>query len=137
MDYLLKKYYPSTETFLIGSVQDADLFEYVYHGFLLCMDADGREKFFSCSWNAPMIAVLKTPEIDEVFREKESDKTNISQFIHLLARLKHIQIHHGDSPVAWDMIQKELVKTERQQTLASYKVTVDYLIGRMFPGYTQ
>jgi hypothetical protein len=137
MNYLLERYYPSTETFLIGSVKDADLFEYVFHGFVLCLDADGKEEYYSCSWNAPMIAVLKTPEIDEIFRKKESDKNNISQFIHLLARLKHIQIHYGDSQVAWDMIQKELAKTEHHQTLASYNVTIDCIIGRMFPGYAQ
>ena len=58
MDYLLKRYYPSTESFLIGSVKDADLFEYVFHGFVLCLAADGKEKYYSCSWNAPMISVL-------------------------------------------------------------------------------
>lgn len=84
-----------------------------------------------------MILVRKTDEIEEVFRKKDADKNNNSMFIRLMVKLKHIQIHHGDCPTAWALIKEELAKAEHQQTLENYKVTIDYIMGCMFPCYNQ
>lgn len=131
---VLEKFYPSTEKILLDSVKESDLHEYIFHGFAL-VTINGVEKYVSYSWEKPMIAITKTPEIENVFKKKENECNNNSGYIRLLARLKHIQIHYHDNTISWEMINKELEKEENKEVYANYRVAINYLIGCMFPLY--
>jgi hypothetical protein len=131
---MLEKFYPSTEKFLLDAVKENDLHEYIFHGFAL-VTIDGVEKYVSYSWEKPMIAITKTPEIEEVFRKKEKNCNNNSGYIRLLAKLKHIQVHYLDNAKSWEMIKTELEKEENKVVYENYQTAIDYLIGCMFPRY--
>ena len=126
------KFYPSTEKLLLGSVKESDLYDYISHGFAL-VDKDAEEKYFSYCWGKPIISIPKTPETEEWFRQKAENKSNLSDLIHLLTRLKHIQVHYGNNITSWDKVEKEMEKDEYQEAIANFGVTIGYLKGRMFP----
>ena len=131
---MLERYYPSNESFLVGDVDNKDLYGYIFHGFaLVCID--GVNKYVSFDFEKKLIMVTETPEIKEIFRKKSEKESNISQFIKLTVRLNLIRIHHGTSQSSWDMVKKELVKEEFSETVANYKVTINSIIEEMFPGF--
>lgn len=131
---MIEKFYPSTEKFLLDAVKESDLHEYIFHGFAL-VTIDGVEKYVSYSWEKPMIAITKTPEIEEVFRKKDKNCNNNSGYIRLLAKLKHIQVYYLDNAKSWEMIKTELEKEENKVVYENYQAAIDYLIGCMFPRY--
>ena len=70
-----------------------------------------------------------------MFRQKESHKNNNSDFIRLFAKLRHIELHYGDSPRSWAMIKKELAKEDNKNAVANFPITIKNIIERMFPRY--
>lgn len=131
---VFKRFYPSTESFLVGEVNEDDLYDYIFHGFAL-VNINNKNKYVSCSFNKPLIAVEQTPEIKEIFRKKHEGSNNNSGLIKLFAKLKYIQVHYGNNEKSWDMIKKELAKEEFSETIKNFKVTIDNMIGHMFSGY--
>ena len=130
---MLKKYYPSNESFLVGKVKDSCLYGYIFHGFAQ-MNIDGVNKYVSFDFQKPLILVTETPEIKEIFRPKSGGKNNTSLFIRLTTKLNLIRIHHGNSLASWDMVKKELSKEEFRETVVNFKVTINTVVEEMFPG---
>lgn len=131
---MLERYYPSNESFLVGNVEDSNLYGYIYHGFAL-LNIDGVNKYISYDFQKPQILVTETPEIKEIFRKKSESESNLSQFIKLTVKLNHIRIHHENDQVTWGMVRKELAKEEFSETIKNFNVTINSVIGKMFPGY--
>ena len=132
---MFERFYPSSESILIGRVPDCELFGYIFYGFALF--TDGKKGVYS-SYNLfrSELYIPQTPETDEVFRPKKENENNVSGLIKLHAKLKHIQYHYGDSPDSWNLIKKVLSDKEYESTLENYKTTIDSMIGIMFPNYT-
>ncbi len=130
----IKRYYPSSEGCLLNRVEENDLFDYIFHGFALVNTGEDKE-YASFCLTKPLVFIQQTPEIEEVFRQKESHKNNNSDFIRLFAKLRHIGLHYGDNPRSWAMIKKELAKDDNKNTVDNYPVTIKNMIERMFPGY--
>lgn len=131
---MLERYYPSNESFLLGNVEDKNLYGYIFHGFAL-LNIDGLNKYVSYDFQKPQIHITETPEIKEIFRKKSESESNISQFIKLTAKLNYISIHHGNNHTSWEMVKKELIKEEFSETIENYNVTINSVIDKMFPGY--
>ena len=127
---MLKRYYPISENLLSGIVAKEDLFDYIWHGFILVKMDDG-EKYASCCLTKPIIWIARTPQIDMILEQKVPNSNNLSSFIKLITKLKHIQIHHKE-PVQ-KYIDEEIRKEEFKQTIEDFKETLNYLINRMFP----
>lgn len=132
---MFERFYPSSESVLIGRVPDCDLFGYIFHGFAL-VSIEGKCVYASYNFYRPDLFIPQTSEADEVFRPKKVNESNVSSLIKLFAKLKHIQLHYGDSKKSWDLIKKELSNKEYESALENYKTTIDSMIGSMFPNYT-
>ena len=132
---MLLRYYPSSESFLLNLVKEDDLYDYIFHGFALC-SIDGFEKYVSYCFTKQLLLVDRTPEMDEIFRQKDENCNNISGLIKLLAKLKHINIHYGNHSESWKMIGEVLANEEYKTTLDNFKNTIASIINRMFPGYS-
>lgn len=127
------RFYPSSEKLFLDYINECDLYNYISHGFAL-VDMDGEERYISYTSERPMIAIKRAPSVDEIFRQKDTVKGNLSGLTHLLTRLKHIQIHYGDNQQSWDLVAKELSKEDNKVVLDNFRVTIEYLKGCMFPG---
>lgn len=79
--------------------------------------------------------IKKTPELEEIFKKKEDDKSNLSDFIRLMSKLKIIQVHNGDKPTSWEKVKKELAKEENIITLKNYKTTIETVVRGLFPNF--
>ena len=130
----IKRYYPSSDNFLLSGVKKEDLYDYIFHGFAL-VEIDGVKKYVSFTWNKPLITVSQTPAIDEVMKKKQKGKNNNSDLIRLSVKLRLIKIHHGDNQSSWNMISAVLTKEEFKETIANYKNTINALLEKMFPLY--
>ena len=132
---MIERFFPSNESFLIGSVNESDLYGYIFNGFAL-VNINGENKYVSFDFQKPQIWFLETPEIKEIFRQKDADKNNISSFIKLIVRLNGIRIRkNGNSNALWEKVTKELNKEEFRETVANYKNTINSVIEKMFPDY--
>lgn len=130
----IKRYYPSSESFLLQEVKEENLYDYIFHGFAL-VEINGARKYDSFTWNKPLIAISQTPAIDEVMRKKQKGKNNNSNLIRLSVKLRLIKIYYGDNQSSWNMISKVLKKEEFKETIANYKNTINALLEKMFPLY--
>ena len=131
---MLERFYPSSESFLIGQVNDDDLFGYIYHGFAYYRDGSNGA-YVSFCFKKPQIQIPQTPEIDEIMRKKDAEQSNISGLIRLSTRLKHIQIHYAKDPNVFERVKEELSKEDFKDIITNFKVTVETLVDFMFPGY--
>lgn len=133
---MLEKYYPITESFLLGKVEEKDLYGYITSGFAL-LPYKGKMGYVSYCFTKPMLFIPQTQESDDIFQKRKKDESNISLLIKLLAKFKHIQIHYGDCQESWDMIKKELTKEEYKDTVVNFEVLIRTVFGYMFPSFIQ
>jgi len=131
---MLQRFYPSSECFLIGKVNDEDLFGYIFHGFAH-FKVGSNGAYVSFCFNKPQIQIQQTPEIDEIMRQKDAEQSNISGLIRLSTRLKHVQIRYAEAPNLFERVKEELSKTEFKDVITNFKVTIGTLVDIMFPGY--
>ncbi len=131
---MIERFYPSSESFLIGVVDNKDLYGYLSHGFAL-VKINGEDMYVSYCYYKPTIEIPQTQEIAEIMRQKDESVSNQSCLRKLLVRLKGIQVHNGDNESAWDKVSKELAKEEYKETIENFRVTIGVSIGFMFPNY--
>lgn len=131
---LLRRYYPSSEQFLLSNVHPNDLYDYLFHGFAL-VSICGVEKYVSYCASKPTLLISRTDEIDKIMQQKVSDRSNHSMLIRLIVKIKLIQVHTGDNEDGWNKIKKLLEMPEFQGTLSDFDVTVHTMIKRMFPDF--
>lgn len=132
---MLKRFYPSSEGFLLDIVDKEDLFGYVFCGFAE-VTIDGVKCYVS--YNKPgddPFIIRETPEVKEVLRAKVEGQNNLSAFTKLYAKLTVIHAHYKDTEEAWKRVGAELEKEEYKETLENYSVTIATLIKKMFPGF--
>lgn len=133
---MINRFYPSTERFLLNDVAPEDLYDYLFHGFGLA-NIDGIEKYFSCCLTKPMIFIPRDNDIDEIFRPKAKEESNISLLIRLLVKVRLTGYHNGDNENGWEKLDVILASPEFKDTLSDFEETVRTMIGRMFPNYVQ
>lgn len=131
---MIERFYPSSEYFLLDLVNEKDLFAYIFCGFAL-VKLDDEYMYVSFCLTKPTIMIKKTPELEEIFKKKEDDKSNLSDFIRLMSKLKIIQVHNGDKPTSWEKVKKELAKEENIITLKNYKTTIETVVRGLFPNF--
>lgn len=131
---MFERFYPSSESFLIGQVNENDLFGYIYRGFAYYR-VGSNGAYVSFCFSKPQIQIPQAPEIDEIMRQKAAGQSNISGLIKLATRLKHIQIHYAEDPNLFERVKEELTKEEFKDVITNFNVTVGTLVGFMFPGY--
>lgn len=130
---LFEKYYPSNEGFLLGKVDESNLYGYIFHGFAL-VNIDGEKKYVSYDFQKPQLCFDETPDVKEVFRKKSEDRNNISLLIKLIDMMNFILIHYGNNLTSWEKVKKELAKDEYCETVSNFEVTIKTAIKKMFPG---
>lgn len=131
---MIERFYPSSENFLLGLVNEKDLYAYIFSGFALVKIED-EYAYVSFCLTKPTIMIKQTPELEEIFRKKEDDKSNTSDFVRLMSRLKIIQVHNGDKPTSWEKVKIELEKEENISTLKNYKTTIETVVKGLFPNF--
>ena len=132
---MIKRFYPSSEGFLLDLVDKEDLFGYVFSGFAE-VTIDGVKCYVS--YNKPgadLLIIRGTPEVEEVLRAKVEGQNNLSAFTKLYAKFAVIRAHYQDTEEAWKRVKAELEKEEFKETLENYSVTIATLINKMFPGF--
>ena len=131
---LITRFYPSSEHFLYGIVPERDVFDYVFKGFALA-NINGELQYFSCNLEKPQVFIPADENLNELFRQKDEQNSNISGLITLLSKFKTIGRHYGNSTTAWDKIRDLLSKEEFSSILENYKVSIESRIELLFPGY--
>lgn len=132
---MFKRFYPSSEGFLLDLVDKEDLFGYVFSGFAE-VTINGVKYYVS--YNKPgedPFIIRGTQEVEEVLREKVVGQNNLSAFTKLYAKLAVIRAHYQDTEEARKRVEVELEKVEFKETLENYSVTLATLIKKMFPGF--